>query len=202
MTPDDILPTYEKVGRAFTAKRNRTLWEKPLLDWLQQTAPGPRLLDIGCGGGLPIARYLVDQGAEVTALDGAHSMVAICRENVPEATVLHADMRAFDLGNQFDGLIAFNSFFHLSPADQAKAFACFSAHAKRGASLVFTSGPDAGEDTGEDEGEPVSHDSLSPAGYRALFATHGWDEVAFLPESTVFHGHTIWQIRKRKDFAF
>ncbi|WP_224823497.1 trans-aconitate 2-methyltransferase [Cognatishimia sp. MH4019] len=195
MRPDDILPTYEKVGPAFAASRNCEPWEKPLLDWLLRKAPGPKLLDIGCGG-LPIARYLVEQGAQVTAMDGAHSMVALCRENVPDATVLHADMRAFDLGALFDGLIAFNSFFHLSPADQTKAFACFLAHAKPSASLILTTGPEAGEKVGAVEGEPVYHASLSPADYRALFAKHGWQEQAFLPEDPTFRGHTIWQLRK------
>ncbi len=196
MRPEDILPTYEKVGPAFAAQRNCTLWEKPLLEWLLASAPGPRMLDIGCGGGLPIARYLVDQGAQVTAIDGAHSMVTLCRENVPEATVLQADMRNFELGQRFDGLIAFNSFFHLSPVDQAKAFACFTAHAGPGASLVVTTGPEAGEKVGAVEGEPVYHASLSPADYRALFTKHGWREHAFRPEAPAFHGHTIWQLRK------
>ena len=196
MTPDDILPTYEKVGAAFAARRNQSLWEKPLLDWLLSAAAGTHLLDIGCGGGLPIARYLTDHGAQVTAIDGAQSMVDICRQNVPEATVLRADMRAFDLGKTFDGLIAFNSFFHLSPADQHRAFTCFTAHAKPGAALIFTAGPEAGEKVGAVEGEPVYHASLAPAGYRALFTKHGWDEIAFRPEDPEFHGHTIWQAVK------
>lgn len=197
MHPEDILPTYERVGAAFAAKRDTSLWEKPLLDWLLLSAPGPRLLDIGCGGGTPIARYLVGSGADVTCIDGAAAMVIACKGAVPEATTVQADMRDVALGTTFDGLIAFNSFFHLSPTDQHKAFARFTAHANPGAAMLFTSGPDASEKIGNVEGEPVYHASLSPQGYRALFQKHGWIEVAFRPESRAFHGHSIWQVRKR-----
>ena len=101
MRPEDILPTYETVGPAFAKARDCSLWKKPLLDWLFDTAPGPDLLDIGCGGGLPIAGYLVERGARLTAIDGAQSMVKLCHKNVPKATVQRADMRDFDLGRRF-----------------------------------------------------------------------------------------------------
>ena len=64
-----------------------------------------------------------------------------------------ADMRDLSLGKVFNGLIAWDSFFHLAPDDQRKMFPIFRRHASAGAALMFTSGPSEGEAMGELESE-------------------------------------------------
>jgi cyclopropane fatty-acyl-phospholipid synthase-like methyltransferase len=39
-----------------------------------------RDLDLGCGAGEPIARYLIDAGCRVTGVDASSAMVALCSE--------------------------------------------------------------------------------------------------------------------------
>ena len=155
MGPEDILATYDRVAPGYAASRDRTLFERRWLDRFLNHAPGRRVLDLGCGTGRPIAEYLVDRRCEVTGVDGAAGMVALFRQNLPRARVLHADMRGLDLDEDFDAILARNSFFHLAPADQKAMFATFAAHAAPRAVLMFTSGPDAGEPIGRVEGEPV-----------------------------------------------
>lgn len=195
MTPDQILPTYERVAQGFAKRRDRTLFERQWLDRMLNHAPGRRVLDLGCGTGVPIARYLADRRASVTGIDGAAAMVALFAANLPGAEVYHADMRGLDLGARFDAIIAWNSFFHLSPGDQRDMFAVFAANAAPGAVLMFTAGPAAGEPVGAVEGEPVYHASLDPADYQALLAAHGFELLAFVPEDPDCNGHTIWMAR-------
>ena len=52
-------------------------------------------------------------------------------------------MRSLALGRTFDGIVAWDSFFHLTWDDQRRIFPVFRAHAATGAALMFTSGPDA-----------------------------------------------------------
>ncbi len=87
------------------------------------------------------------------------------------------DMRLLDLGRRLDALLAWNSFFHLSPDDQRGMFARFTAHARPGAPLMFTSGPDHGEVVGSWRGEPLYHGSLGPEEYRALLDANGFELV-------------------------
>lgn len=87
------------------------------------------MLDIGCGSGLPIARELTSRGFEVTGVDGTPTMLAMFQRNLPTSPAHLCDMRQLDVGQRFEGLLAWDSFFHLSPEDQRAMFARFAAHA-------------------------------------------------------------------------
>jgi SAM-dependent methyltransferase len=87
--------------------------------WLAASlGPGARVLDLGCGTGLPTARQLVDAGVRVTGVDLSTGMLALARKNVPEATFLQADMADLVEGGllaagSFDGVAAFFSLLML-----------------------------------------------------------------------------------------
>jgi SAM-dependent methyltransferase len=91
-------------------------------------AAGP-VLELGCGTGrvlLPIARA----GVAITGLDASPEMLGICRTRLtvetPEVqsrvTLLHGDMRSFDLGRRFAlATIPFRPFQHLLTVDEQLA---------------------------------------------------------------------------------
>lgn len=195
MHPEDILPTYERVAERFARERDKSLFERAWLDRLLNEAPGRSVLDLGSGTGEPIAAYLVAQGAMVTGIDGSVAMVELFRRNLPSAEAIHADMRSLALGHRFDAILAWNSFFHLSPADQRAMFSVFAAHAAPGAILMFTSGPRAGEAVGQAGGQPIYHASLDPQEYRVLMAAHAFEPIAFVAEDPACGGHTVWMAR-------
>ena len=55
-----------------------------------------RVLDVGCGTGLPSAHQLVAAGCEVTGIDISPMMIDLARRNVPGATFLHRDALTID----------------------------------------------------------------------------------------------------------
>ena len=198
-TPENILPTYDRVGPAWAQRRDRRLQERKWLDKMISASPhhkGRRhVLDLGCGAGRPIAEYLADRGIAVTGVDGAQSMIALFRRLLPGEKAIHADMRGLSLGTTYDAILAWDSFFHLSPDDQRAMFPVFAAHAAPGAALMFTSGPYEGVEIGEVEGEAVYHSSLSPDEYRKLLSDNGFTELSFTPEDPDCGGRTIWLAR-------
>lgn len=198
MTPDDILPTYQKVAQGFARNRDRSLFERRWLDRALSYAPGRKVLDLGCGPGLPIATYLRDRRAEVTGVDGAAAMIDLFEANLRGARAIKADMRNLDLGESFDLILAWNSLFHLPADDQRAMFKVFAAHSHPRTVLMFTSGHSEGEAMGSVEGETVYHASLSPRDYRACFEEHGFDELAFKPEDPECNNHSIWMARQRR----
>jgi SAM-dependent methyltransferase len=159
--------------------------------------PGAPLLDAGCGAGEPIARHLIAAGHPVTGIDVAEPMLAICRRRFPGQTWLQADMRRLDLGRTFAGIVAWDSFFHLTAAEQPATLAVFARHLAPGGALLFTAGPDAGEATGSVEGLPVTHASLSPAGYATALEACGLLPRAFVAEDPDCAGHSVWLAVKR-----
>ncbi|MEJ6388375.1 class I SAM-dependent methyltransferase [Gymnodinialimonas ulvae] len=191
--PEDILPAYEREAVQWAQTRNQSLWERPALEaCVAGRAPGLRVLDLGCGAGQPIAQYFTARGDDVTGVDAAAAMIAEVRARVPEVRAIHADMRGLEIGATFDIILAFNSFFHLSPSDQRAMFSVFKAHAAPGARLLLTTGPSAGEAVGRVGASPVYHASLAPSDYRQLLDDHGFSEVWFRPEDAALKGHSVW----------
>ncbi len=190
---EGIAALYERHARRYDRDRGRGLQEKAWLDrFLERVPPAGTVLDIGCGMGEPIARYLLQRGFRVVGIDASPSLVALARARFPQAGWEVADMRRLDLGRRFDGLIAWDSFFHLSAEDQRAMFPRFAAHAAPGAPLMFTSGPAHGEAVGEYCGEPLYHASLDPAEYRQLLSAHGFRVLSHLVEDPDCGGHTVW----------
>jgi trans-aconitate methyltransferase len=147
---------------------------------------------VGCGMAEPIARYLIEAGFHVVGIDSSPSLIAMCRARSPDSEWIVADMRQLALDRRFDGLLAWDSFFHLRADDQRAMFARFAAHARPGAPLMFTSGPSAGEAIGSYCGEPLYHASLDPAAYEQLLAANGFSVRAYLANDPECGGHTVW----------
>jgi len=76
-------------------------------------APGGDVLDLGCGAGVPMTRALA-VGRRVTGVDLSVRQIELARQNVPEATFVHADMTTLDLpAASLDAVVAFYSLTHV-----------------------------------------------------------------------------------------
>ena len=191
-----IIDLYQRHASAWSRDRGDHLLEKDWLDRFLAVLPRePTVLDLGCGCGVPIARYLIGCRCRVTGVDAAGAMITLCAERFPEVEWLVADMRTLALDRTFNGIIAWDSFFHLSQTDQRRMFAIFKRHAAPGAALMFTSGPAAGEVLGSYRGEPMYHASLDSAEYRALLRDGGFDVVTHVVEDPTCGLRTIWLAR-------
>ncbi|WID95266.1 methyltransferase domain-containing protein [Bosea vestrisii] len=195
---DAIVSLYERHATAYDQQRGRSLMEARWLDRFLSLLPAtPSVLDIGCGMGEPIARHLIERGCVVTGIDSSEPLIALCRERFPLQVWQVVDMRLLVLGRRFDGLIAWDSFFHLRPDDQRRIFPLFRGHATEGTALLFTSGPSHGEAIGSFEGEPLYHASLDPAEYRSLLQENGFSVIEHVVEDPNCGGHTIWLAQLR-----
>lgn len=194
--PKDAAALYDRHAAHWAGLRAGSVMEHGWLDRFRALIPeSPSVLDIGCGSGEPVARYLVDRGCTVTGVDAAPQLVAIAKTRVPEATCLVADLRGLSLGKTYDGILAWNSSFHLPPDDQRAMFASFAAHAAEGAALMFTTGTSHGEITGELNGDTIYYASLDADEYRALLDQHGFTLVDHVIEDPDCGQHTVWLAR-------
>lgn len=174
--------------------------EQGYLDRVSQLVPAPaKVLDLGCGGGEPIARWFVDAGYQVTGVDPVEDMLMLCRARMPEQAWLRGDMRTMPLSQRFDVVVAWDSFFHLDANDQRAMFPRFGRWLRPGGALLFTSGPRAGEVLGTLCGDPLYHASLDPEEYESLLDTCGCYVESFQPEDPSCGHHTVWLARARED---
>lgn len=182
--PDRIADLYQRHAHAFDAARRGAFPERKWLERFTRTLPrGGEVLDLGCGGGEPIDRFLVDRGFRVTGVDIAPSMIQLARTRFFRQTWIEADMRKFGAASSaYDGIVAWSSLFHLDHAAQEKMIQRRAVWLKRGGVALFNTGPNRGVSIGEFAGEPFYHASLSPDEYRAVFAQSGLGELAHKAE--------------------
>jgi SAM-dependent methyltransferase len=193
---DRIVGLYERRAAQWAQDRDKTLFERKWLDAFVAGVPaGGIVLDLGCGSGEPIAVHLAAGGFRVTGIDSSPSLAAMFIRNVPGHRAVVADMRGLRLDARFDAVLAWDSFFHLRHDDQRAMFPIFRAHARPGAMLMFTSGPEHGTAIGRYMGEDLYHASLSADEYRGLLAAHGFAVVAHQANDLDCGGHTVWLAR-------
>jgi SAM-dependent methyltransferase len=200
---DNIIGLYDRhAGRWVAARlRQARFVERAWLDkFCGIVGAGGAVLDVGCGAGEPMASHLARQGHAVTGVDSSAAMIQLFRERLPRQDAIVADMRTLSLQRAFQGILAWDSFFHLTPDNQHRMFAIFRDHAAPGAALMFTSGPARGEAIGALEGEPLYHASLDPAEYEALLGQHGFDVADMVAQDHRCGGRTVWLARRRQGF--
>lgn len=195
--PDDTHAIYERQATEYDKRRSKALFEaRWLARFTASLKPGDHVLDLGCGAGDPIARWFMAEGFDVTGVDFSEAMLSIARERWPEGDWRYADMRDFELDQKFDGIIAWNSFFHLTADEQKTCIARMSHHLRPGGMLMLTVGPSEGEASGTVGAEIVYHASLSPAGYASCLEANGLLLTGFLAEDPETQSHTILMARK------
>lgn len=195
---DRIIPHYERHGLDWDADRRRSGWnDKPWHDRFIAALPaGAAVLDLGCGSGAPVALNMVERGLRITGVDASPTLVSLCRDRMPHHEWLVGDMRVLSLDQTFDGIVAWDSYFHLKPDDQRRMFAVFAAHAGPSAHLMFNTGPAHSESVGEYRGDPLYHASLDAAEYRSLLDQSGFVVVDHAVEDwATGGGRTVWLAR-------
>ena len=193
---ENIIGLYERHARSWSEDRGDQLVESAWLDRFRDLiGPDAVVLDLGCGSGRPLARYLIEQGFAVVGVDSSPQMIAMCRKAFPGQAWQVGDMRLISLGRAFGGIIAWDSFFHLNHDDQRRMFPKFRQHAAPNGMLMFTSGHYHGEVIGRLKGEPLYHASLDPEEYRSLLKTSGFEVVAHIAEDPTC-GRTVWLARR------
>jgi predicted TPR repeat methyltransferase len=199
---DRIIDHYDRHAHDWDADRNRCLdpWnDKPWHDRFIAVLPaGATVIDLGCGSSSPVARYMAKRGLHVTGIDSSPTLISLCRKRLPHHEWLVGDMRLLQLSRRFDGVLAWDSFFHLRPDDQRQMFKVFARHAAQSAVLMFNSGPAYGESIGTYRGDPLYHASLSPDEYRVLLGSIGFEVIAHTIEDwQTGGGRTVWLARAR-----
>lgn len=80
--------------------------------WVTELAgllrPGARVVDLGCGAGIPATRQLADHGLQVTGVDFSAVQLRRARRLVPAACLLQADMTALHFAPaSLDAMVSF-----------------------------------------------------------------------------------------------
>jgi len=107
---------YDRMAEQYLATKDP---EDPLaLAALKDLAPllpsEAAVLDLGCGAGVPVTRWLAERGFAVTGVDVSARQLELARRNIPEGTFLKADMTEVVFAPEtFYAVVAFHSIIHV-----------------------------------------------------------------------------------------
>lgn len=151
---------------------SRARYTKALLDGLPA---GVRLLELGCGAGVPTTRALAARFA-VTGVDISARQIALAREHVPGATFIESDMTTLAFPTEsFDGVAAFYSLIHVPREEQETLLACIVTWLRPSGLFVATMG--VNDTVGDVEenwlGAPMYFSHYDAAANRALVERAG-----------------------------
>ena len=83
--------------------------------FMEKLPKGGRVLDLGCGTGLPYVRHLIEAGFDVLGVDISKEMVKVASKNVPEANFVQLSMNEITYRDEFDSVMSSFSMLLLSP---------------------------------------------------------------------------------------
>lgn len=189
---------YEDYAEEYDEKRNRDLFEKSYLDkMISFLGEGTSVLDLGCGAGEPIARYLIEKGLNVTGLDYSHKMLSLCKERFPKHQWIYGDMRDLKGERSYDAIISWGAFFHLTIDQQRDALPKICNLLKPNGILLVTVGHGEGEVTGTVAGQKVYHASLSKEEYERVLRENNLEIIEFNLQDPECHGFSVLLGRKK-----
>lgn len=108
--------------------------------WARDNLPqAGSIVDIGCGFGVPIAKALIEQGFEVSAIDASPSLIAAFRRRFPDApSACEAAQDSALFGRSFDAAVSIGLMFLLSAEDQGKVIDRVATALRPGGRFLFT----------------------------------------------------------------
>jgi cyclopropane fatty-acyl-phospholipid synthase-like methyltransferase len=151
---------------------------------------GARVLDIGCGCGVPADRLLVDHGCEVLGVDVSDEQVRRARDLVPEARFERADIGAWDPGGaRFDAIVSFYALIHVPRDDLRALVPRLATWLRPGGQLIATVGAVDWTAVEDYLGSPMFWDTTDPETTITWLEAAGFDIVdhRFVPEGDSGH---------------
>lgn len=169
---------YDKIAEEYQTSRQTLNNMKELEKFARLLPKVAKVLDVGCGAGVPVAKFLVESGFDVVGIDFSESMLKLARRNAPEATFIRRDMTKLDFAdNSFDGLTAFYSIIHVPREKHFPLFESFHRILKPDGIILVCMGPDEWEATEEYYGASMFWSHYSPEKSLQLVKNAGFQIV-------------------------
>jgi SAM-dependent methyltransferase len=197
---------YDRIADAYARLEGEVEWPRlaRLRDLLRRLPALARVLDLGCGSGLPALREIVARGHEGVGVDVSGEQIRRARENVPEAELLHAGALDLDLSpGTFDAVVSFYAIDHLPRDRHGDLLALVYTWLRPGGWLLLTF--EANEQpgvVGEWLGTPMYFSHYDPATSQGLVRAAGFELVSAEQESQLegeLEVPYLWVLARKPD---
>jgi ubiquinone/menaquinone biosynthesis C-methylase UbiE len=181
---------YDRMARRYL-EWGATIRADPRDDYVARFAerlePRARVLDLGCGAGVPSTQELA-RHFRVVGVDVSAAQIALARQNVPGAEFVHADVTHLEFPEaSFDGVAALYAVSHVPREQHGQLFADVLRWLSPGGLFLATLGAvDSPDWTGRWLGEDMFFSSFDADTNRRMLQAAGFelivDDVVVTPE--------------------
>jgi SAM-dependent methyltransferase len=192
---------YDAISRAYRDDEGRSNPESDegtdrYEGWVDDLAklirPRARVLDLGCGAGVPATKLLTDRNFDVLGVDISAVQIERARRLVPRAKFELADMVTWEhQAASFDAVVSFYALIHVPLADQQDLLAKIRSWLRPAGYLLAIVGSERWTGIGDYFGAPMFWDHADRDTYlawlKAADVAPVWDR--FVPEGDA--GHTL-----------
>ncbi len=196
---------YDALGEAYLdwASGTHDPRERMLQEFSTRLPSNARVLDLGCGAGIPSTKTLAERFV-VTGVDISEEQVRAARRHVPDASFINADLSAIEFEpGSFDGVAALYSISHVPRQEHGGLFRRVHQWLVPGGLFLATLGASDSPDwTGDWLGRPMFFSAYDADSNRKLVNAAGFtlliDDVIATqePEGPV---PFLWVLARRLD---
>jgi SAM-dependent methyltransferase len=190
---DVVRSGYDAISEAYRADAfaiEGSAYERAVVAVRRRVPAGGRVLDLGCGCGVPVAQHLA-ASYDVTGVDFSARQIERARSLVPDATFIQADLTTVELpAASFDAVVSFYAIIHVPLGEQPAVFDAIARWLRPGGTLCASLGSRAWTGSEHDwHGAPMYWSHGDRATYASWLVERGFriDEEWFIPEDDGGH---------------
>lgn len=196
---DKVKEGYEEGDYESDYRKNREIRpeEKEFFQSLSNLTSGNKVLDLGCGIGMPFDKFLSENGWKLTGIDIAENHVEKARQNIPSAEFKQGDFfdLEFDQG-EFDAIVSFYAIFHIPREEHSKLLNKMKDWIKEDGAILITMGAEKMDMMeGDIGGEEMLWSSYSAKKNKELVEEAGFNIVESYQEGWREETH-LWILAK------
>lgn len=191
--------SYNKIIDSWIKARNNAIVNKPVIDFADHINSTETILDIGCGTGMPITKYLSDRNFSITGIDQSAKMIEMAKSaGIKNAVFSTCDFFDFESDEKFNGIIAWDSLFHFPKECQKEIYSKVYHLLSPGGYFLFTHGKEEDEHIDRMFGEQFYYSCLSKDFVLGLMKELGFEIVYSIENFVEEKDQRDWVVLARK----
>ena len=148
-----VKDAYNQCAVDYSSDRDLFKNRKYLDELNKYLKPNSKILDVGCGAGIPVDEYLVSKGHEITGVDISDKQIELAKINVPQAKYFMKDMSEINFEeNSFEAVVSFYAIFHIPKEEHLDLFKKIHKYLKKDGIFLATLGYEEWEGSEEFHG--------------------------------------------------
>jgi 2-polyprenyl-3-methyl-5-hydroxy-6-metoxy-1,4-benzoquinol methylase len=189
---------YDAVGKKYVETRGKYDNAQEFEEFIKLLPRKAKILDAGCGAGIPVAKLLAEKGYDVTGIDISEKMLEMAHKNVPKANFLQMSITAITYKPEiFDGIIAAYSVIHIPKENHARVFEQFNNILKENGILLISLGMKEFEGTSDWHGANMFWSHYDAKKSMSLVKAAGF-EIIFGKKVETGQEKNFWILARKK----